>query len=193
MKRLLLLPVILAAAPLYAAEPAKPLYQSSGQAAPPAAPAAAAQPQQAPATGAAATTTPAAAVSTGTVARAQFTNAIQDREPADNVTAVDTGANQIYYFTELRGMAGQTVAHRWEHDGKVMFEQKFDVGSDRWRTYSSKSLYPNQAGEWKASVIDAGGATLSSNTFNLAAPAPAATPATPPAGAAPGAPATAPR
>lgn len=182
MNRLILLPVMLAAAPLFAAEPAKPLYQSSGQAAP------AAQPQPAPATGAATASTP--AVATGTVARAQFTNAIQDREPADNVTAVDTGANQIYYFTELRGMAGQTVTHRWEHDGKVVHEQKLDVGSDRWRTYSSKSLYPNQAGEWKASVIDAGGATLSANTFNLTAPA--ATPATAPTGAAPGAPATAP-
>jgi hypothetical protein len=83
---------------------------------------------------------------------------------------------RVYFFTELKGMAGQTVTHRWEHNGKVMAEVPLEVGSDRWRTFSSKTLDPGQTGEWKASVVDAGGSTLSASTFTYnAAPATAPT------------------
>ena len=91
--------------------------------------------------------------------------------------------NRIYYFTEIRDMAGQTVTHRWEHDGQVMAEVPFEVGGDRWRVYSSKNLEPSWTGEWKASVVDGSGATLSANTFTYnkaeqAPEAPAASPET---------------
>ena len=101
----------------------------------------------------------------GSVARAVFTLGINDREPIDAVSTVGNDANRIYYFTELKGMAGQTVTHRWEYNGKVMAEVQFNVGGDRWRTYSSKNLDPMWLGEWKVSVVDTAGSTLNVNTF----------------------------
>jgi D-Tyr-tRNAtyr deacylase len=82
-------------------------------------------------------------------------------------------------------MQGQTVTHRWERGDKVMSEVKFEVGSARWRVFSSKRLDPSWTGEWKVSVIDTNGSTLSASTFTYAAadaavdkaPAPAAAPA----------------
>ncbi len=109
-------------------------------------------------------TTPAS--NPGSVARATFTSSIQEREPTDQLSTLTNDNDQIYYFTELRGMAGHSVTHRWEHDGKVVAEVPFDVGGDRWRVYSSKRLDPSWTGEWRASVIDATGTTLSVNTFN---------------------------
>lgn len=151
------------AMPAYAADPAKPADA-------PAAPA-----SQAP--------TPAAP--TGTVARAQFTTAINDREPADAVTSLGNDQTRIYYFTELKGFEGQKVTHRWEHDGKVMHEQAFDVSAPRYRTYTSKTFDPSWTGEWKVSVIDGSGATVSASTLSYTKaeaspmPAPVAQPATP--------------
>lgn len=101
----------------------------------------------------------------GRVARATFTSGINEREPVDGVDTINTDNNKIYYFTELRDMAGTTVTHRWEHNGQVMAEVPFEIGGNRWRVYSSKSLDPSLTGEWKASVVDANGSTLSANTF----------------------------
>src|SRR5229473_3562358 len=101
----------------------------------------------------------------GSVARAVFATAMNDREPADNITSLDNNATKVYFFTELKDMAGQPVTHRLEFNGKVMSEVKFDVGAARWRVYSSKTLDPLWLGEWKVSVVDAAGSTLRASTF----------------------------
>lgn len=172
MKKLPYLLIALLASPAYAADPAP--------AAQPAAPAAAepATAQSAPA--------PAAA---GTVARSQFTSEIQALEPADNLSTLANDQTRIYFFSELKNLSGHTVTHRWEHNGKVMAEVPIQVGGDRWRAHSYKTLDPSLTGEWKVTVVDDGGATLSANSFTYA-PAPAA-PAAQPAAAEP-APASAP-
>ncbi len=114
----------------------------------------------------------------GIVARSAFTTAIQDREPLDHLTTLSTDHNKIYFFTELRGMTGQTVKHRREYNGKVMAEVPFEIGGPRWRVYSSKNLDPCWTGEWKVSVIDSNGSTLSVKTFRYT-PAESAAPAAP--------------
>jgi hypothetical protein len=120
---------------------------------------------------------------TGTVARAQFTIGVQDREPVDNLTSLESGKTQVYFYSELKNLAGARITHRWEYNGKVMYEQAFDVGGERWRVWSSKTFDPSWTGEWKVSVVDGAGATLAVQTLTYGAPAqPAAAPATPPAG-----------
>jgi len=102
----------------------------------------------------------------GTVARATFTKGITEREPVDTISTLGTGSKKIYYFSELRDMAGQTVTHRWEYGGKIMAEVPFTVNGNRWRVYSSKNLEESWQGEWKVSVIDQSGGTLAVNTFS---------------------------
>jgi hypothetical protein len=124
-------------------------------------------------------TTPAAEPASGTVERAAVTSAIENREPTDNLKSVTTEVAKIFYFTELRGMEGQKVTHRWEHNGEVMAEVPFEIGGPRWRVYSSKNLAPSLTGEWKVSVLDANGNPLTSNTFAYSqAPEPTSTPGT---------------
>jgi len=108
---------------------------------------------------------PAAAPASGTVARAAVTSGVENREPLDDISSVTTEVSKIFYFTELRDMEGQTVTHRWEHNGEVMAEVPFQVAGPRWRIYSSKNLMPSLTGEWKVSVLDTNGNSLSSNTF----------------------------
>lgn len=164
MKSALLISTLVLTLPAFAAEPVAP-----APAAPASSPAAA---------------QPLPAKTAGTVARAQFTSAVQDHEPVDKLTTLTNDKIHIVFFTELKDLANQKVTHRWEYNGKVMSEVSFDVGSERWRVFSSKTLDPSWTGEWKVSVVDGNGGTLGANTFTYEAatakPA-AAEPAAPPA------------
>lgn len=168
MKRIIALFAACAAFPVYAADPA-----SAQQ------PAAAAQPVAAPAQPAAA-----APQSNATVARAQFTSAVENREPVDKVSSLLNDKNRVYFFSEIKDAPNQKITHRWEYNGKVMSEMNFDVGGERWRVFSSKTLDPSWTGEWKVSVLDQAGSTLGASTFTYEKAAgaagnpPAAAPAT---------------
>lgn len=124
-----------------------------------------AEPQATPTQQPSSTDEPTTTEQTGNVVRAAFSSAIENREPVDQLT--QSSANRIYYFSELRGMSGQRVTHRWEHNGKIMAEVPFEVGGDRWRIYSSKRILPEWNGEWKASVVSSDGSELAVNTVNL--------------------------
>lgn len=152
MKRIIALLAACAALPVYAVDPAT------------AQPAAAAQPAATtaePAQPAAAT----APQSTGTVARAQFTSAVENREPVDKVSSLLNDKSRVYFFSEIKDAPNQKITHRWEYNGKVMSEVNFDVGGERWRVFSSKNLDPSWTGEWKVSVLDEAGSTLGASTF----------------------------
>ena len=63
----------------------------------------------------------------GSVARAQFTDAVVDREPTNQILTLTNDQEQIYFYTDLRDMAGQRVVHRWEYttgptSGQVYFD-----------------------------------------------------------------------
>ena len=101
----------------------------------------------------------------GGVARAQFTTALVDREPRDELEALPNDQERVWFFTELTGLAGETVTHRWEWNGQVMAEVSFDVGADRWRTFSSKNLQPLWLGDWRVTVVDSQERVLSTKTL----------------------------
>lgn len=103
------------------------------------------------------------------VARAQFSTEIVEREPVDRIGALVSMNGEpfrtVYYFTEIANMSGQTVIHRWEHNGSVVAEVLLDIGSDRWRTWSSKELTPALTGQWRVSVVSADGTMLRTDSF----------------------------
>ncbi len=113
--------------------------------------------------------------SRGSVVRSVFTSAVKDREPTDNIKQLDTRSDKVIYYTELRDMAGQTATHRWEYNGKVMAEVKFNIKGARWRVWSSKSLVPGWTGEWKVSVLNGANEVISEDilTYSPAAAEPA--------------------
>lgn len=101
----------------------------------------------------------------GPLARAQFTMGIDGHEPVDAVQRVTTAHDRVYFFTELRGLEGQTVTHRWMHDGQVEATVDFEVGGPRWRVWSSKDLLPDWTGAWTVVVVDDTGERLGLQTF----------------------------
>jgi len=90
----------------------------------------------------------------GSVSRSTFTSAVVNREPVDRISRTDNNHPLVYFFTTLKGMTGQKVIHRWEHNGQVVKEQSFRVGAPRWRTWSSIVLPQQKLGKWTVSVIN---------------------------------------
>lgn len=98
------------------------------------------------------------------VARSAFALAVVDREPVDEISVVSD--DSVYYFTELSGLEGVLVRHRWLYQGEVMADVEFMVGGPRWRVWSKKSLLPRWAGQWTVSVVDESGTVLQSETID---------------------------
>lgn len=112
------------------------------------------------------------------VARAIFTTAIAEREPVDNLESLPNNIQQLYFFSDLRGLAGKIVTHRWEFNDKLMAEITFKVGNGvRWRVYSSKNLLPEWTGTWTVVVSDESGAVLERKSIEYTAVTSSATPA----------------
>lgn len=84
---------------------------------------------------------------------AQFTTGVENREPIDQVTFVGNEARKVYFFTDLRGLEGRTIVHRWLYGGKVMAEVEFEVRGPRWRVWSSKDLLPDWIGDWTVEIV----------------------------------------
>lgn len=102
------------------------------------------------------------------IVRAQLTSQVAGREPVDVLRSpVEIGlrGRNVYYYTEFRNLAGQTVTHRWELDGQEMAVIPFKIGGNRWRVYSSKYIGLNHHGRWRVSAVDKNGAVLASTEF----------------------------
>jgi len=108
--------------------------------------------------------------SRGTVARSLFTTLIDNREPVDKVKQVPAETSDVFYYTELRDMAGQTAKHRWEYKGKVIAEVDFKVRGPRWRVWSKKSFQPGWAGDWKVSVLNGANEVISEEMIAFTEP-----------------------
>lgn len=114
----------------------------------------------------------------GQVARAQFTSGIRGLEPINRVTSVFSVNGEVfsldgrplptlYYFTEITGMGGETVIHRWEYQGITVEKVSFDIGDDRYRVYSGKDLPPDGDDDWRVIVTDAQGNVIKTDSFSF--------------------------
>ena len=108
------------------------------------------------------------------VARAQFTTAISNREPVDEVVLLEASASHVYFFTDLRFLQERTVKHVWEFGGRVVSTVPFKIGGPRWRVNSRVDLEPDQLGEWSVTVVDESGWPLYTELFHYVAEIPAA-------------------
>ncbi len=109
---------------------------------------------------------PVAEASPGWVERAALTASVVDREPQGRVKQLTNDRDRIFYFTDVRGMMGETLIHRWELNGEVVVEVALAIGGPRWRTFSTKQLDPGTLGDWTVSAVDASGRVLSSDGFS---------------------------
>lgn len=102
----------------------------------------------------------------GEIYRAQFTTAVENHEPVDEVTELGTDHDRVLFFMEVRNMENHTLTHRYSHEGDVEAEVELAIGGPRWRTWSSKRLIPDWEGEWTVEVVDEEGTVHGSWSFD---------------------------
>lgn len=103
-------------------------------------------------------------------ALAQFTTAIENREPIDQITFVANDVRKIFFFSDLRELTGRSVTHHWIYDGKTMAEVSFEVRGPRWRVWSSKELLEDWIGDWTVEIVTDDGEVIAAETFTYSAP-----------------------
>jgi len=100
------------------------------------------------------------------VSRSVFTSAIEEREPVDQITQLTNDQSRIFFFTELRGMQGHVITHRWQRGDETQADVKFEIKGNRWRVWSSKNLRPDLSGKWTVLVMDEGENILAQESFD---------------------------
>jgi hypothetical protein len=100
------------------------------------------------------------------VSRAVFTTAIENTEPVDSISELRSDTEQVFLFTEFRGMTGDAVVHTWEHKGSVVARVSFHVEQPNARLWSGRLLTPDMQGSWRVVVTNASGKILAEKTLD---------------------------
>lgn len=101
-----------------------------------------------------------------TLVRAEFTNAITDREPDQSVSLINDQTDQVFAFTEIENAGGETLIHRWFYKGKEAAEVKLYIGGERWRTWSRKRMGLRRTGDWHVEFMTETGCPVGSLNLN---------------------------
>ena len=105
-------------------------------------------------------------VSQEAVSRAVICTGIMNHEPTDSVTQVPSTASKVFFFTEINGMEGKTITHRWLKDGSKIADIRISVASNRYRCHSSRTV-SGKTGYWTAQVLDSNGNKLKEVAFTV--------------------------
>ena len=93
------------------------------------------------------------------VARVQLAARMQGLEPGppiDLPVRLSPGQTRtIYFFTELLGLSGRTVLHRWEWNGRMTQERQLHPASQSWRAYTAMTIAGDMRGSWRVSAVEA--------------------------------------
>ena len=136
-------------------------------------------PQQDNSTSTVAPVTVAARTDKSCIARAAiyrpvFTDAVQKRLPQNQIVSYGPGREQLAFFTEVIGASGKQIDHKWFFNDIAIGDYSIDVKSDRWPTWSSRSLNGLDDGTLRVEVYDKacliGKATIQSQTEKVAEP-----------------------
>lgn len=105
------------------------------------------------------------------VERAILTTSIDNREPVDDLGGhyQHSGAefDRVAFFTHMKNHDGRGISHRWYFRGELEAEIELAVGSNSWRTYSSKQIGHMQEGDWTVRVVNDSGEQLVEYHFEV--------------------------
>ncbi len=99
------------------------------------------------------------------ISQAVFAKSVENRMPIEIITEADNSLDKIYFFTNIRNLAGDKITHRWIYQDKVKAEVSFAIQGNRWRVWSSKKLWHTWDGRWQVEVVNNLGDVLLNKEF----------------------------
>jgi Protein of unknown function (DUF2914) len=106
---------------------------------------------------------PLLALSAGSVSEAKLGKNIVEREISEETSTFALN-DKAYLWMRVVDGKGETVTVTWSA-GEQTYDVPLSIGSDSWRTWSSKILHI--AGEWTVTVKDSAGATLHQSSLTV--------------------------
>lgn len=107
---------------------------------------------------------------TVTVDDIQICTAVEDRQPVGTDTTFTNDVEQLYCFTKLSSDQDTTaISHVWYFGDKEMAKVEMTMKAQTWRTWSSKKIVNDWAGEWRVDVLSPDGKVLASKKFMVKA------------------------
>jgi hypothetical protein len=104
-----------------------------------------------------------AAQDAGVGAELVIATAVVDREPAGAGTSFPADVGQLFAWTRVTGAADMTIELVWRYPaGDIEAVVPLEIGGSPWRTWSSKVIPAEWAGQWTIEVRDAQGNVISS-------------------------------
>jgi hypothetical protein len=97
---------------------------------------------------------------------AEIARRIVDRMPQDPGTSFPVDVGEVFCWSSVTGAAGTTIQHVWIH-GDMEFAVSQEIGGSPWRTWSSKTIPPEWAGEWRVEIRDRDGNLLDTMPFTV--------------------------
>lgn len=88
---------------------------------------------------------------------------VENREPVEEGTTFAAG-DKIWAWSRITGATGTEVTHVWKKDGKEVWSVSLPVKSNRWTTYSRRTV---QAGQYEVVVTGQDGSALGSVSFTV--------------------------
>ncbi|NGP86912.1 DUF2914 domain-containing protein [Fodinibius halophilus] len=93
---------------------------------------------------------------------------IQDRKPIKPDTSFSSNVGNVYCYTVIEGASDSTeVYHVWHYKDEEKAHIPLTVASQKWRTWSSKSILPSWTGPWRVEVEDSNGNVIAKKSFSI--------------------------
>lgn len=105
-----------------------------------------------------------------TLVSAAFTSEVEEREPLFTLETAPLSINELLFFTAIQDGNGEQLHHIWSYNGETIADVPLAVGSDYWRTWSSKSfagLDLAPGGQWQVEVTTKTGCQLGTWSLTL--------------------------
>lgn len=102
-----------------------------------------------------------------TIIEATFTNEIVNRQAGTVFdSTIPKSVRKLYFFTQVGNAKDQKIYHRWLYQGREMAKVGLTIRSNRYRTWSAKTLTSAWSGEWQVEVLNANDEVIFRQKFN---------------------------
>ncbi|GAB6190769.1 DUF2914 domain-containing protein [Desulfocastanea catecholica] len=104
------------------------------------------------------------------VKRFLLAGSVSNREPQGELNEISftaDGSAAVWAYSEVLGKKGSRFKYVWLHGGNQIATIPINVGSNRWRSYSSKVINRSMSGAWRVELQDGKGRLMASADFFL--------------------------
>jgi len=97
---------------------------------------------------------------------AELATAVVDRMPVGAAQTFPADVGEVFVWMRVTEAGGSTLHHVWIH-GEDEWSVPLQIGGSPWRTWSSKRIPPEWAGEWRVEIRDDSGTLLEALSFTV--------------------------